>query len=466
MATQSLNKGDVLVQVPTDIALSAQTPTDDNSKLTALFSNDKKLYTESPWWVQLSLQLVALDLNLIPKNGDKKSADIFTVDSRPWLEALPRTFSTPFHWSESAVSELQYSFLRQSVASQQTVWKNEYDKIMSSQNAFSNNKDFTFEKFVWGCECARSRAFSGSYSGSAFNPAPYAFTLLLITIYVGLNLGTLEQAANGAAVVVCGSIFKDFVFPKIFSSRKYVICPYIDMANHVGVSESGDVAFEYFSDSYSLSVSSDNPIPENNELMITYGPRSNDQLLQYYGFVEKDNAHDVYVMPPLRNWDIAKLEDACGRTFSTGRLQKLERAGLLGLVSLSPDEESNNGSGAAANAAGGVVISRAGGIDPAVIQALRALVSTDAEWEASGEAVGNFAADMSGGEANERAAKMAAKAAIEMELLGKPTSIEEDEQLLKTAKVAKSIDMQEEEFLAIQFRLEKKKLLQEIIDSM
>jgi len=38
---------------------------------------------------------------------------------------------------------------------------------------------------------------------------------------------------------------------------------------------------EYFANSYSLSTTSS--VPSNTELFISYGSRSNDQLLQYYG---------------------------------------------------------------------------------------------------------------------------------------------------------------------------------------
>ena len=186
-------------------------------------------------------------------------------------------------------------------------------------------------------------------------------------------------------------------------------------------------------------------------------------VLQYYGFVEKDNVHDVYVMPPLREWDISAMENACGRSFSSGRLQKLERAGLLGFSSNSNKNES------VANRAGGVVLTRAGGIDPAVLQALRALVSSDEEWQDAGEAVGNFASEKAGGDANEYAMKSAAKAALQMELNNKETTMEEDEKLLQTAKsvnLKSSMSLSEQEVLAVQFRLEKKKLLKEIIDSL
>ena len=122
------------------------------------------------------------------------------------------------------------------------------------------------------------------------------------------------------------------------------------------------------------------------------------------------------------------------------------------------DDEEENG-----NPLGGVVVTRAVGIDPAVIQALRALVSTEEEWNAAGEAVGNFAEMVS--VENERKARLAAKTAIEQELAAKSTTVEQDQELLKQMDGGMKLSSGSvEEKIAIQFRLEKKKLLQEAID--
>ena len=86
----------------------------------------------------------------------------------------------------------------------------------------------------------------GTYGGSAFDPKSYAFILLLVAAYLRLHVGMMEQASNGTGLVFCSSILKDFVFPKLLKSKKYIICPFIDMANHVGMKEDGNVAFEYF----------------------------------------------------------------------------------------------------------------------------------------------------------------------------------------------------------------------------
>ena len=444
VASKEAAPNTILVAVPSKVALSVDsTDGPDDAALMESAVTDRKILREAPWFVQFSMYLQALD---------KISSTRPAGDMQAWLDSLPRKFDTPIHWSSPSLQDLQYSHLVDSVARQESEWKSLYasmDKIAKS------TLKLNYKDFVWGCECARSRAFSGAYTGAAFNPGIYVFTLLLVTVYVGLGLGTLEQAANGAGLVFCASVFKDFVIPKLFKTKKFVICPLIDMANHDSIKARAEVSFEFFADSYSLASTAD--VASGDELFISYGSRSNDQLLQYYGFVEPDNPHDVYVMPPLREWDIGALEKACGRTFAPGRLEKLNRAGLLG--SLSEQDNADDYYGVA-NPKGGVVVTRAAGIDPAVVQALRALVSTDEEWEAAGEAIGNFAELMSA--ANEQSANMAARKALELELASKETTLEQDVELLKR----RTKSSEPEEQLALMFRIEKKKLLREMIKTL
>lgn len=40
---------------------------------------------------------------------------------------------------------------------------------------------------------------------------------------------------------------------------------------------------------------------------MSYGPVSNDDLLQYYGFVERDNPSDAYVLEDMGKW----LQEVC-----------------------------------------------------------------------------------------------------------------------------------------------------------
>mmetsp|Transcript_13352 Transcript_13352/g.31219 ORF Transcript_13352/g.31219 Transcript_13352/m.31219 type:complete len:565 (+) Transcript_13352:38-1732(+) len=464
-ASSNTDANSVVVTVPASLALSVELPSggpDDRSVVKELVE-DRQAFRSLPWYAQFALYLHKLD-----KVSSKKLEG--DVDLQPWLDSLPRKFGTPIHWTEQDRSDwLQYPHMVESVQRQEKSWNDMYNTLQSCGTNLM--KGMSFDDFLWGCECARSRAFSGGYTGAAFNPFVYAFTLVLVTAYIGLNLGTLEQAANGAGLVFCASVLRDFVLPKFFKTKKYVICPVIDMANHDSMRTTGNVAYEFFANAYSLSTTS--TVPSNSEVFISYGSRSNDQLLQYYGFVEQDNPHDTYVMPPLRDWDIAALEEACGGTpFPLDRLQKLDRAGLLGisltddiLTTTPADDESSSaeeGVVSEGNPRGGVVLSRAVGIDPAVFQALRALVSNAQEWEDAGEAVGNFAAEVSPD--NEQRARIAARTAIEMEIASKATTLDEDRELLKRLKSSKSGLQEPDELTAIMFRIEKKKVLKESLD--
>ena len=54
------------------------------------------------------------------------------------------------------------------------------------------------------------------------------------------------------------------------------------------------VAYNYFYDSFCAI--SGREFESGEEVLLSYGKRSNDHLLQFYGFVEEGNMHDVYVV--------------------------------------------------------------------------------------------------------------------------------------------------------------------------
>ena len=489
----SKSNSDLLLTVPSSVALTVESPgrgPDDETVVEDFFSSDdrdlrKSFQDDLPWFVEMAAYL--LKLKYVDSTAKKAKDEV--VDYRPWLDALPQKLDTPIHWTQEEISELQYDYLVDSVKAQKRKWEGLYEKLQFLLSESTASRLVTWDDFVWGCEMARSRAFSGTTT-DAFDPKFAIFTLILVAAYLGLGLGTLEQAANGAGVVFSVAILKDFVLPKLFKKKSYVICPVIDMCNHNSANPQGQVSFEFFGDAYSLSLlpggASSSAQEGGQQLYISYGSRSNDQLLQYYGFVEPANPCDVYIMPPLREWDINALEEATGRTVGPGRLEKIDRTGLLGKKQQegkeateedADDSRNSDGSGGdddddilgakVANPKGGVVITRSTGVDPAVMQALRALLSTDEEWEAAGQAVGNFCEVVN--QQNEACARLAARKAIQNELDGKPTTLQEDEDLLRRmeSEMSKKTDSASyQEKLAMMFRIEKKRLLIETIQDL
>jgi len=85
----------------------------------------------------------------------------------------------------------------------------------------------------------------------------------------------------------------DLFFSRGTNAKRYVLCPFIDMMNHASSRAATDVAYEYFTDKFAV-VLDDTPVKQGEESKICYGPRSNDALLQYYGFIEESNPHDTF----------------------------------------------------------------------------------------------------------------------------------------------------------------------------
>ena len=194
--TRSIKTNDIVIQVPSKLTLSVESPKDYNTVIEKeLFPNCPKVYRNLPWWAALSVQLNYYD-KVNPIMHPRGSTGGEGVDMSPWIQSLPRQYDTPIHWSElTIVNELQYRPTIDAVALQKRTWREQYDIIAASSSDFVSK--VTYTDFIWGCETARSRAFSGGYSGSAFNPIPYVTVSILVAVYVSLNVGSWEQAANG-----------------------------------------------------------------------------------------------------------------------------------------------------------------------------------------------------------------------------------------------------------------------------
>ncbi|EKX51728.1 hypothetical protein GUITHDRAFT_102333 [Guillardia theta CCMP2712] len=206
-----------------------------------------------------------------------------------WIEVLPKSLSTPFHWNEESVKELQYQPLIDKIEKQKREWRSIFDKISC------DNPQFQEADFYNACEMARSRAFSGPYVGKL--PKDQMFlTGLLVALSTQLHLLETSQAALGAVLVVGGILANTFLLPNFLGLTHYVIAPMIDMINHDGQSKS-IVTYQALQAAFEVQSSSNFNV--GDQVFISYGDRSNDQLLQYYGFVEMDNVHDLYEIADL-----------------------------------------------------------------------------------------------------------------------------------------------------------------------
>lgn len=149
-ATQSLKPTDIVIQVPTKLTLSVESPVDYNTVMEkTLFESNPKAYRNAPWWAALSIQLNYYDkINLINSRAGNNG-----VSMKAWMESLPRVYDTPIHWTESSLEELQYRPMIDAVRLQKRLWREQYDALTRASSVFASK--ISYDDFVWGCETAR-----------------------------------------------------------------------------------------------------------------------------------------------------------------------------------------------------------------------------------------------------------------------------------------------------------------------
>jgi hypothetical protein len=387
-------------------------------------------WASAPWYVRLALML------LYEKQRGASSPFL------PWLRVLP-TFEQfqaclPLHWTAAELDELHYDPLLDAIEKQRTEYESYFNTCAATTGA-------TLEEFFWAIHCVRSRSFSGVYEGSVWEEraTQAGFTTLLAAGALAVGAAEPSQVLNGVLAVGVTTIMRDFLVSNSGGLRRYVLCPVVDMMNHRG-SYAATVSYEYFSNSFSATVS--RPFNAGDEVCISYGERSNDQLLQFYGFTEVDNPNDQYEIRSL----LELVDAALPGGVPHGRLAQLKTAGLLDAVRTGTATPT--------------------GFVDATRYAVRALVATDEEVKrAGGGAIGCSAlanaagskAGLTGGQDLDARVDSVLATACMLELEALPSSFGADFAALKASQEAweKKKKVSERFELALPFRLEKKRVL-------
>lgn len=273
-AVESIDPGKAVVTVPADYALEV---TNNRPPTPFPLFVSQSLWEKSLWYQRLAFKLI-FEYKIEP-NPDKAA----------WFKQLPRSFSTPLHWAEEDIDILQYPALQAKIRQQRVEWHAFYATLHQDTKV---GKDISYDDFVWAMENAISRTFSGVYEGSNAKErsALMFFTGFLTFVWPIVGLGTYEQSISGGIVVAVSIVVRDLIFSKAGTFKRYVMCPVIDMFNHNSQSIS-DVSYNYFFNTFELRTQE---YRAGDQVFISYGKQSNDRLLQYYGFVEANNPNDMY----------------------------------------------------------------------------------------------------------------------------------------------------------------------------
>jgi len=204
------------------------------------------------------------------------------------------------HWTDEELAALQTTTAGQKLiqlnVEQQEKWRLKYNQVNNN-----NNNNMTLEQFQWAMEVVHSRAFKGNFGISTTSTKDDSN---LVSTVLPTLLPPLGAAIAGYAYLQMNPLFPDdkvlavlalvAALPLVLNVLKTssnppsaVLLPMIDSANH---KEDADSSIEYdpLSGCFQMSIGPKCLIPSTKDqlqLCISYGKRSDAELLLNYGFV-------------------------------------------------------------------------------------------------------------------------------------------------------------------------------------
>ncbi|GFR49677.1 hypothetical protein Agub_g11825, partial [Astrephomene gubernaculifera] len=301
LASKDISNDDLIVEVPRRSAL-VLAPKQRNS-CQGLVTDE--WWKSAPWFAKLAAMI------LWHKRQGAQSP------LAPWIAQLPSSTGVPVLWSDSQLQALQYPPLIAQVQEQRREWQQLYDTFLTSATTATTaanqqpkpkptssptssspppSSPPSREEFFWAMSVVRSRTFSGPYIGSSLPDRLRLLGLVgaLMACNTALGLADLPHSLSAALAVVLFNVLYEVILSR--SLKQHAICPLIDLFNHSSAVQS-EVSYNYFGDSYCVVASRD--VKQGEQVFISYGPQSNDSLLQYYGFSEPANQHDTHILTDM-----------------------------------------------------------------------------------------------------------------------------------------------------------------------
>eukprot|EP01041_Mallomonas_annulata_P010430 gene10430-21761_t len=286
----------------------------------------QSLWTNIPYTSRVSILLL--------KEWEKGINSKFS----PYINALPlpSTLSSPLHWPEEFLQIFPYEPIIKNTTIQKRKWKNLYNELLKT-------KSFTisYERFIWAMEMVMSRAFQG-IGGLDDNQTIKKWGLLsgglLLAAIITAVTATSTDGQTISGVLGTAAMLSLLPATQQQTSSSCVLLPAIDSCNHSGSYPNCELALEPSAGGFVLRTKVD--IKEGDQLTISYGERSNDYLLQYFGFVEENNAFDTYIISsPLKKLQELLLNEAITSTSSSSSKSILSNIESLLLSNKFQDED-------------------------------------------------------------------------------------------------------------------------------
>lgn len=202
----------------------------------------------------------------------------------PYLSLLPlhESFTSPLFYSEKELALLEGTDIHGLITENRSRIRTFYDAVIPQLRAifgdlFASEENSTWEMFIWAYSCVDSRAFK--------------FASNLETTFAEQNNGSNNDLVNS-------QYYQDELQEKL----RITLCPLADFANHS--SSVAKTNIRYIGsrpNSIDFKLVTTRHVFANEELCFTYNQFTNEELLLFYGFVDKNNPTKILI-------DLAGLE--------------------------------------------------------------------------------------------------------------------------------------------------------------
>lgn len=226
-----------------------------------------------------------------------------------WIKSLPHEVATLMHWTDKELQQLQldststeqqfYDQIKQQLAD----ITDDYRRLQSEPLA--NDLDITLQDLIWASDIVTSRSFVFPKQEAWWSP------LAMGTVVVAAGLAFKapfvnrwqysSQVSAGCRYAFTACMAAAFFQNKYSTegSHEVALLPVIDLLNHNSTSQ-GELRAGRFSSSLQ-AVSGPHGFVAGQEVTHSYGDKSNEMLLQFYGFVEMKIVNDIY-MADMYEW--------------------------------------------------------------------------------------------------------------------------------------------------------------------
>ena len=245
IAGKNLAEGDTIAVVPRDSALCLLR---DESAPTADLSEFWDAHPQ--WYVRLGTKL------LLERDQGSSSAVSGYIALLPTPDQRKQF---PVEWPTEQVSQLRYEKVEDSISRQRTKW---LEIIADFRSLCPQRVSWSDADLRWAWHMCLSRAFAGNFGGG----------LLSLVPVFGLFVEMKAQGGGGC---------------------DYALIPMVDSCNHDGSLPATNLEFSPLTRTLTLKASKAGT-QEGEQVFITYGPLSNDELLQRFGYVEAGCQHDSF----------------------------------------------------------------------------------------------------------------------------------------------------------------------------